>query len=103
MRRLGVKGLYRVILVANVVGLATIGALNLLTPLDYFRVMRVFISRRGGWEDFVLFWAAAALAGFLIQTVVLTPLRELKKALAADDGTVSRGPFSAMLRSSTSP
>ena len=98
MRRLGVKGLYRVILIANVVGLATIGALNLLTPLDYFRVMRVFISRRGGWEDFVLFWAAAALAGFLIQTVVLTPLRELKKALAAEDGTVSRGPLLRMLR-----
>lgn len=98
IKSLGLRRLYRVILVANLMGLGTIGALNFLTPLDYFRVMRVFIARRGGWEDFGLFWSAAVPLGFLLHSVVLRPLRRLKKAFAAEESRVPPGPLLRMLR-----
>ncbi len=81
-------GLYRVILTASLSGLGVITALNLLTPLDFFKLQRVFIYRRGGWLVLIFFWISVLFVGFYLQRRVLRPLRDLKKTLSADNGAV---------------
>jgi adenylate cyclase len=82
-------GLYRVILTASLSGLGVIAALNLLTPLDFFKLQRAFIYGHGEWHHLLYFWIPALSVGFFLQRQVLKPLRDLKEALSADEGTVS--------------
>ncbi len=84
-RSLRFGGLYRVILTASLSGLGVITALNLLTPLDLFKLQRALIYRQGGWLGILLFGIPALLVGFYLQRQVLRPLRDLKKALSADN------------------
>ncbi|MGA2110097.1 MAG: adenylate/guanylate cyclase domain-containing protein [Syntrophorhabdales bacterium] len=87
-RSLRFGGLYRVIFTASLSGLGVIAALNLLTPLDFFKLQRAFIYREGGWLYLLLFGIPALFAGFSLQRRVLKPLRDLKKALSADNETI---------------
>ena len=84
VRSLRFGGLYRVILSANLSGLGVIAALNLLTPLDFFKLQRVFVYRQGGWLNLLLFEIPALFVGFCLQRWVLKPLHDLKKALSDD-------------------
>jgi adenylate cyclase len=81
-------GLYRVILTASLSGLGIIAALNLLTPLDFFKLQHVFIYRQRGWLDLLFFAIPALAVGFSLQWQVLKPLRDLRKALSAEGSTV---------------
>jgi len=78
-------GLYRAILQATLSGLVAIGALNFLTPLDFFKLQRAFIYRQGGWIGVFFFWVASLPLSVLLQRRVVKRLRDLKKALSDDE------------------
>lgn len=82
-RSLRFGGLYRAILLATLAGFGAIGALNFLTPLDFFKLQRAFVYRQGGWLTVFLLWILAVPVSVLLQWRVVKPLRGLKKALSA--------------------
>ena len=91
-------GLYRAILTATLSGFGAIGALNFLTPLDFFKLQRAFIYRQGGWLDILFFWIPAVPVSVLLQRGVVKPLRDLKKVLSADDEAIPPAVLQRALR-----
>ena len=92
------RGLYLTILRASLSGLGAIGALNFLTPLDFFKLQRAFVYHGGGWLDLLFFWIVALPLSVLPQRLVVKPLRDLKKALSADDEAIPPGVLERALR-----
>jgi adenylate cyclase len=91
-------GLYRVILTASLSGLGIVAVLNLLTPLDFFKLQRVLVHRHGGWPHLLLLGIPVVFAGYLLQRQVLKPLRDLRKALLSTGEAVSSETLERALR-----
>jgi adenylate cyclase len=98
VRSLAFGGFYRALLVANLVGFGTIAVLNVLTPLDFFRLQRAFLRGQKGWHVILLFWLLAVPLAFLVLGRTLEPLRKVRKVLRAESGVVPQGMLERTLR-----
>jgi adenylate cyclase len=83
------SGLYRLLLTASFSGLAVIGLLNFLTPLEFFKLQRAFFHSDGGWIHLIYFALPTLLVGFLVQRQILKPLRNLRRILSIEGETIS--------------
>jgi adenylate cyclase len=97
-RSLAFGGFYRALLVANLVGFGTIVVLNVLTPLDFFRLQRAFLRGQKGWHIILLSWLPAIPLAFLVLGRTLEPLRRVRKALRAETGGVPQELLQRTLR-----
>ncbi len=71
-----VHGLYLRNLSANLFGVATVGLLNLFTPLDTFKTVKTFFFSEGGWVLLAAFYPSAIALIILLQALIQRPLLE---------------------------
>jgi len=82
--------IYRVSLLANMVGLVVIFLINISTPLEFFREQRAFF-REGGWVVLALLWPLVFVLAFLVQRRFLLPVHHLKRILLTSEKPVQEG------------
>lgn len=73
-------------LLANLLGLFIIVALNFVTPLEVIKVQRFFIFMEGGWILVGLLWPVALVLALLVQWFLLRPLAVLRTGFAGEWG-----------------
>jgi len=73
---------------ANLLGYAVIAILNVVTPLEFFRMQRTFIFTEGGWKMFFLFYPLVLLLVGLLQYRSQYPIQRFF-ALGASDQAVN--------------
>jgi adenylate cyclase len=59
---------------ANLLGFVVIAILNVVTPLEFFRMQKIFIFTEGGWKMFFLFYPLVLLLVGLLQYRAQYPL-----------------------------
>ncbi|PKN30011.1 MAG: hypothetical protein CVU64_05370 [Deltaproteobacteria bacterium HGW-Deltaproteobacteria-21] len=72
-------GFYRLNLLANVMGIFTMAALNFFTPLDFIREQKAFIFGERGWIVLGSLWPLVLVLTWLLLRMLLAPLRGVRK------------------------
>ncbi len=82
---ISLQGLYIRNLNANLLGILIVMALNLCTPLEFFKTTREFILTQGGWKVFLFLIPFLLLLVGCTQSRVQRPIRNLAELIKGGD------------------
>jgi adenylate cyclase len=74
---------YHLNILANLLGIFAMAALNFFTPLDFIRAQKVYILQEGGWRVLGTLWPLVLLLSTLFLYRLLKPLRRSMIAVTA--------------------
>ena len=86
--RISLMPLYLNNLGANATGFLAVALLNVVTPLQFFKIQRKIIFSEGGWPEFFLFFPLALLLVVMVQYRIQLPISKVKD-LGVGDSDIS--------------